>query len=47
VSPRRSAADAAQTREAIVERAVAVASTEGLEGLTVGRLAGDLGLSKS
>lgn len=47
MSPRRSAADAAQTREAIVERAVALASTEGLEGLTVGRLAGDLGLSKS
>ncbi len=47
VSPRRSAAAAARTREAIVERAVAVASTQGLEGLTVGRLAADLGLSKS
>lgn len=35
------------TREAILERAVDLASTEGLEGLTIGRLAADLGLSKS
>ena len=35
------------TREAILERAVDLASTEGLEGLTIGRLATDMGLSKS
>jgi len=47
MSPRRSAADAAETRDAIVARAVAVASTDGLEGLTIGRLAGDLSMSKA
>jgi AcrR family transcriptional regulator len=36
-----------QTREAILERAVDLASEEGLEGLTIGRLADELGLSKS
>ena len=36
-----------RTRERIVEHAVAVASREGLEGLTIGGLAGDLDLSKS
>jgi AcrR family transcriptional regulator len=35
------------TREAILDRAVELASTDGLEGLTIGRLAGELGLSKS
>ena len=40
-------ASATATREAIVSRAVEVASTDGLEGLTIGRLAGELGLSKS
>jgi AcrR family transcriptional regulator len=35
------------TREAILEHAVDLASTDGLEGLTIGRLAADLGLSKS
>lgn len=34
-------------REAILERAVEVASEEGLEGLTIGRLSTELGLSKS
>jgi AcrR family transcriptional regulator len=38
---------ATTTREAILERAVNLASTDGLEGLTIGRLASDLGLSKS
>ncbi|MTE18910.1 TetR family transcriptional regulator [Streptomyces sp. TRM43335] len=47
MSPRRSAAEARRTRERIVERSVALASLEGLEGLTIGRLAADLGLSKS
>src|SRR3954447_11749113 len=35
------------TREAILERAVDMASTDGLEGLTIGRLATDMGLRKS
>ena len=47
MSPRRSAADALETRGAIVARAVEVASTDGLEGLTIGRLAGDLKMSKA
>jgi AcrR family transcriptional regulator len=37
----------ATTRGRILDRAVEVASTEGLEALTIGRLAGDLGMSKS
>jgi AcrR family transcriptional regulator len=36
-----------RTRTAILERAVDLASAEGLEGLTIGRLAADLGMSKS
>jgi AcrR family transcriptional regulator len=36
-----------QTREAILDRAVTLASTHGLEGLTIGRLAAELDLSKS
>lgn len=36
-----------QTRAGILERAVDIASIEGLEGLSIGRLAGDLGVSKS
>lgn len=36
-----------QTRGAIVQRAVEVSSTAGLEGLTFGRLAADLDISKS
>src|SRR4051794_14136098 len=35
------------TRDAILERAVDVASTDGLEGLTIGRLATELEMSKS
>jgi len=45
--PRHSAAEAAATREAIVARAVEVASVDGLEGITIGRLAGDLDMSKA
>ena len=47
MSPRRSAAEAAGTRAAIVGRAVVVGSVDGLEGLTIGRLADDVGMSKS
>ena len=36
-----------QTRAAILDRAVDLASAEGLEGLTIGRLAADLQMSKS
>src|SRR4051812_20080488 len=36
-----------RTRAAILERAVDLASVEGLEGLTIGRLAAELRLSKS
>ena len=36
-----------RTRQSILERAVDLASLEGLERLTIGRLAEDLGMSKS
>jgi AcrR family transcriptional regulator len=36
-----------KTRHAILGRAMQIASTEGLEGLSLGRLAADLGMSKS
>src|SRR3954453_5438859 len=45
--PRRSNAEAAQTRASIIDRAVQTASIEGLEGVTIGRLADDLGMSKA
>src|SRR5947209_1043400 len=45
--PRRSNAEAAQTRAAIIEQAVETASVEGLDGVTIGRLADDLGMSKA
>jgi AcrR family transcriptional regulator len=35
------------TREAILDRAVDIASEEGLEGLTIGRLASEMEMSKS
>ena len=41
------AATATRTREAILQRAVDLASVEGLEGLTIGRLAAELRMSKS
>jgi AcrR family transcriptional regulator len=37
----------ARTRQSILERAVDLASTDGLEGLTIGRLAEELSMSKS
>jgi len=37
----------AETRAAILERAVDLASADGLEGITVGRLAAEMGMSKS
>ena len=47
MSPRSSDVVARQTRDAIVEQALLVASVEGFDGLTIGGLAGDLGLSKA
>lgn len=47
MSPRKSVAEARTTRERIIERSVAIGSVEGLEGLTIGRLATDLGMSKA
>jgi AcrR family transcriptional regulator len=45
--PRSSFAQARDTRAAIIDRAVEVASLEGLEGLTFGRLAKDVDMSKA
>jgi AcrR family transcriptional regulator len=36
-----------KTRESILKKAVSIASVEGLEGLTIGKLATELGISKS
>jgi AcrR family transcriptional regulator len=44
---RASQAKGVATRAAILDRAVDLASAEGLEGLTIGRLAADLEMSKS
>lgn len=46
-SAERDAGKGAGTRAAILNRALDLASVDGLEGLTIGRLAGDLGMSKS
>jgi AcrR family transcriptional regulator len=45
--PRRSAAAVTASREAVISAAVRNASVDGLEGLTIGRLAGELDMSKS
>lgn len=45
--PRRTAADVAESRTSAVQAAVDLASVEGLEGITIGRLAGELAMSKS
>jgi AcrR family transcriptional regulator len=47
VSPRNTAAGALETRRSILGEAVRVASLEGLEGLSIGRLADELGMSKA
>ncbi|WJV44146.1 TetR/AcrR family transcriptional regulator [Streptomyces flavofungini] len=47
MSPRRSAADAQATRGRILGRAAEIASEEGLDGITIGRLAEELEMSKS
>src|SRR5215217_837118 len=45
-APRRRA-DGERTRHAILQAAAGLATTEGLEGLSIGRLAEHLGMSKS
>ena len=45
--PRRSAAAVADSRASVVRAAIDLASVEGLEGITIGRLAGELDMSKS
>jgi AcrR family transcriptional regulator len=47
MSPRRSAAAALQTRADIVDRAMRIASVQGLGGFSLGRVAEDLQMSKS
>jgi AcrR family transcriptional regulator len=47
MSPRKSVAETAATRDRIIESALALATAEGLEGLTIGRLAADLDMSKA
>lgn len=44
---RRTAAEARDTRARVVRRALRIASTDGLEGVTIGRLADSLEMSKS
>ena len=44
---RRATSIGAKTREAILQTAADVASVEGLDGLSIGRLASQLGMSKS
>jgi AcrR family transcriptional regulator len=44
---RRSNSDARETRLAILRRAADIGSVEGLSGITIGRLATDLGMSKA
>lgn len=45
--PRRSASDVAGSRATTIDAAVDLASVEGLEGITIGRLADQLEMSKS
>jgi AcrR family transcriptional regulator len=45
--PRRSTAAVAESRAAVTEAAVDRASVEGLDGLTIGRLAGEVSMRKS
>jgi AcrR family transcriptional regulator len=47
MSPRNSVLEAGRTRQRIVDRALTLASVDGLEGLTIGRLATELGMSKA
>ncbi|MGA8455149.1 MAG: helix-turn-helix domain-containing protein, partial [Streptosporangiaceae bacterium] len=45
--PRRATTSGARTRTAILETAADLASVDGLDGLSIGRLASELSMSKS
>src|SRR5687767_7754167 len=47
MSPRRTAAEAQHTKDSILTTALDIASLDGLEGVTIGRLATELSMSKS
>ncbi|WP_018685992.1 TetR/AcrR family transcriptional regulator [Actinokineospora enzanensis] len=47
MSPRKSAVETRRTRQRILDRGVAIASVDGLEGLTIGRLAAEMEMSKA
>ncbi|MCR6487759.1 TetR/AcrR family transcriptional regulator [Amycolatopsis sp. OK19-0408] len=47
MSPRKSVAESRLTRQRILDTGLVIASAEGLEGLTIGRLAAELGMSKA
>ncbi|RPE36261.1 TetR/AcrR family transcriptional regulator [Kitasatospora cineracea] len=47
MSPRKSVAEATATRARILDRTLALAVVTGLEGVTIGALADDLGMSKA
>jgi AcrR family transcriptional regulator len=46
-TPRRPRADGERSRQAILKGATELATIDGLEGLSIGRLAGHIGMSKS
>jgi AcrR family transcriptional regulator len=46
-SPRRRRADGIRSREAILDGAARLATVEGLDGLSIGRLSAEIGMSKS
>ncbi|MCP2262191.1 transcriptional regulator, TetR family [Streptoalloteichus tenebrarius] len=47
MSPRKSVVETRHTRRRILDRGLEIASVEGLEGLTIGRLAAETGMSKA
>jgi AcrR family transcriptional regulator len=47
MSPRKSVVETPATRTRIVDRSLALAAVDGLEGVTIGRLATDLAMSKA
>jgi AcrR family transcriptional regulator len=47
VRPRRQRSDGIRSREAILRQAARLATVEGIEGLSIGRLADSVGMSKS
>ncbi|CAM3551203.1 TetR/AcrR family transcriptional regulator [Kibdelosporangium persicum] len=47
MSPRRTAVEAQHTKDSILTTALDIASLDGLEGVTIGRLAAELTMSKS